>query len=427
MKTGGETPFTTAPPERRYLTLMFIDVVGYTQLSEELEPEELLGLTNRFQQLALGVMERFGGFVANFYGDGVLVYFGYPTAHGNDAERALRAALEMVERVRTTEVTFGDNRSHRLAIRIGVHTGLVIVGSETVSSGSNAHAVVGEAANLTARLQNEAPRDGVVVSRDTWGLVEDLFEFVPLGPRLLKGLSRPIEIFEAVKPRPAAEYALARQARATASSMVGREAALSDMLACWDEARAKSRLQVLVVVGEAGVGKTRLINEFLSHPFVGSMAIVQTRCHEIFASTSLYPIASYLWRRTGLAVGDDEEVRRQKLQRLLDEYGLSSEENLAILADFPGLTTRAGEAVAASTQLKKLKQYDLVIEITRKAARSRPTVIAIEDVHWLDPSSSEFVVALAAGLRDMPRRAALDDAFLSQGPGSARRRPRGAS
>jgi class 3 adenylate cyclase len=185
---------SASPPERRYLTIMFIDLVGYTELSEQLEPDDLLALSNRYHQLALAIMERFGGFVAHFLGDGVLVYFGYPTAHGNDAERALRAALEMTERLSAMDFPLSEGGTRRLAARIGVHTGLVIVGAGMMSSSPNVHGIVGEAPNLAARLQREAPQNGVVVSRDTRGLVEDLFDFAPLGARLLKGLSQPVEI-----------------------------------------------------------------------------------------------------------------------------------------------------------------------------------------------------------------------------------------
>ena len=406
---------SAAPPERRYLTIMFIDLVGYTELSEQLEPDDLLALSNRYHQLAVVIMERFGGFVAHFLGDGILVYFGYPTAHGNDAERALRAALEMIERLSAMDFPLSDGGTRRLAARIGVHTGLVIVGAGMMSSGHNVHGIVGEAPNLAARLQSEAPRNGVVVSQDTRGLVEDLFDFAPLGARVLKGLSQPVEISQVLRARPAAEYERARRLP-SATSMVGRDAALSRMLECWRVVREQSRCQVLVVAGDAGIGKTRLVNEFFSHPAVGTMAIVQTHCHEIFASTALFPLASYLWKWTGLAMGDDEDVRQQKVSRVLDEYGLSSEENRDILLGFPGMTTRTMEPAGTTTQLAKLKQYRLIISILERIARERQMIVSIEDVHWLDPSSSEFLIELAATLREAPLLILLTTRSFPRGP-----------
>src|SRR5271166_2309512 len=220
------------PPERRYLTIMFIDLVGYTQLSERLDPEDLSALLSRYQQLALAVMKRFGGFVASFSGDGVLVYFGYPTAHGNDAERALRAALEMIERLNGLDLPLSNETARRLEARIGVHTGLVIIGPEVMSFGPNPHGVVGEVPNLAARLQSEAPRNGIVVSRETRGLVEDLFDFAPLGARMLKGLSRPIEAFQVIRARPPADYERARRRR-NFTTMVGR--GVRDLQVAWED------------------------------------------------------------------------------------------------------------------------------------------------------------------------------------------------
>src|SRR6516165_229862 len=158
-------------PERRYLTTLFADLVGYTALSERLDPELLRDLQLQYQDLTRTLVERYGGFVASFSGDGILVYFGYPSAHENDAERAVRAALELLDRLPRMDVG-GRSQLTRLAVRIGVHTGLVMIGAELASSGPRQHEVVGEAANLAARLQAEAPTNAVVVSQETLELVE---------------------------------------------------------------------------------------------------------------------------------------------------------------------------------------------------------------------------------------------------------------
>jgi class 3 adenylate cyclase/predicted ATPase len=415
MNAAGEQGSQESPPERRYLTIVFVDLVGYTELSEQLEPEDLLALSSRYRQLALAVMERFGGFVANFTGDGVLVYFGYPAAHGNDAERALRAALEMVERLSSLDIPLSEGTARRLAARIGVHTGLVIVGPELMSYGSNIHGIVGEAANLAARLQSEAQRNEVVVSRNTKDLVEDLFEFTPLGARLLKGLSRPVEAFQVIKARPAAEYERVRRLRGS-TSMVGRVAALDQMLACWKGVREQSHCRVLIVVGDAGLGKTRLVKEFFLHPALGPVAVAQTYCFEIFANTAFFPVASYLWNRIGLTLEDDENARRLKFSRMLDEYGLLNDENLDVLETFQGLTTGPAELTAPTTQLTKLKQYRLVIDLVERVARERPTIVCLEDVHWLDPSSAELLVNLAAELVNVPLLIVLTARSYPKGP-----------
>jgi class 3 adenylate cyclase len=320
--------------ERRYLTIMFIDLVGFTRLSEQLDPEDLLVLQRRYQQLALTTMEQYGGFVGNFSGDGILVYFGYPTARGNDAERALRAGLEMIERLRGLDLTLHDGQAWRLEARIGVHTGLVVVGPELMSSGESAHGVVGEAVNIAARLQLEAPVGGVVASGDTRSLVEGLFDFASLGARPIKGLSRPVETFHVARARPGARPDQARLLR-SAATMVGRETTLARLHACWNTVREQSRRQVVQIVGDAGLGKTRLVSEFCLRSELGGTAMLQTHCHEIFANTALYPVGSFLWKRAGLALEDDGRARRQKLGVLLDELGLAGAENQRIIASFP--------------------------------------------------------------------------------------------
>src|SRR3954467_4563975 len=161
--------------ERRYLTSVFIDLVGYTALSEKLDPEDLRLLQRRYQNLALTVMERFGGFVAQFQGDGVVVYFGYPAAHENDAERALRAALEFLHRLEGLDTTIRDGSDTPLTARIGINTGLVLIGPEVVSGGIAEFSAIGEAVNLAARLQAEAPPSSAVVSQETARLVQDKF------------------------------------------------------------------------------------------------------------------------------------------------------------------------------------------------------------------------------------------------------------
>ena len=382
--------------ERRYLTVMFVDMVGFTALSDELDPEDLHALTIRYQQLALAVMERFGGFVANFLGDGVLVYFGYPTAHGNDAERSLRAGLELIERISKWEIDVAGRGKQPIAARIGVHSGPVIVGLEVMSAGPISHGVVGKAANLAARLQNEAPVNGVVVSRETMEIVEGLFRFAPLGERRLKGLSGPVEVFQVIGPKFSKS---GRGAALGASTFMNCEAELAALLTRWRTARDQSCAQVVVVAGEAGVGKSRFISEFLTNPELAGCAFVEAFCREVFGATAFFPIASYLRRRIGLAPEDDESARKMKVERLLAEYEMASAENTKLLAGLPGIAANDA-APTAEAALTKLQQIRLLVDLVGRAARDRPVVMCFEDVHWLDPSSSEFLAELVAGLKN---------------------------
>jgi len=384
--------------ERRYLTILFVDLVGYTQLSEQLDPEDLTILQRRYQNLALRVMERFGGFVARYVGDGILVYFGYPTAHENDAERALRAALELLDRLRSLDTTVQETTMPPLAARIGISTGLVLVAPELLSGGASEHSVVGEAVNLAARLQAEAPAGAVVISKETFDLVQGLFECRELGPRSIKGLSRDVLIYQVVRPLPGAKRPAPRPVH-----MVGRHHAMERVLSRWRMVREESRCQTVEIVGEAGIGKTRLILELCSRPELADAAILQANCHELFANTPLYPVASFLWARAGVTDEDDESQRLHKVEILLDELGVSRSENLQLVANLLGLAKMGvGDSTAPTPLLFKRKQYDFLVSMIRQRARASPTILWVEDAHWLDASSAELLHEIVASLAEVP-------------------------
>jgi class 3 adenylate cyclase/tetratricopeptide (TPR) repeat protein len=388
--------------ERRYLTSIFIDLVGYTALSEQLDPEDLRLLQRRYQNLALAVMERFGGFVSQFQGDGVVVYFGYPVAHENDAERAVRAALEFLHRLQSLDTNIRDGSDFPLTARIGIHTGLVLIGPELLSGGVAEFSAIGEAVNLAARLQAEAPPGSAVVSQETARLAEGRVTFESLGSRAIKGLSRQIEIFRAIAP-------IETSARAGGSlpfgltSMVGRRPGVERILARWRIARDERRCETVVIIGDAGIGKTRIVREFCSQPELAETTIIQANCHELFLNSPLYPLASFLWARIGLVPEDDVGVRMQKIVTFLDELVVNTPENNQIVASLLGLESmRAAESVAPTPLLLKRKQYDFVIRVMRQIASTQPTLLWVEDAHWLDASSAELLREIVVALSDVP-------------------------
>ena len=402
-------------PERRYLTILFADLVGYTNLSEWLDPEDLRELQRRYQQLVLAVMERFGGFVASFSGDGVLVYFGYPVAHENDAERALRAALKLIERLPQVDTTIRDHVVPKLAVRIGVHTGLVVVGPELISAGSHEHSVVGEAVNIAARLQTEARPNSVVVAEETLQLVEGLFDTQLLGPRPIKGLSRLITVHEVTRARPVTGRMRSRLRGLT--QMIGRKSAMDQILLHWRMSREESRCHTVVVAGEAGIGKTRLVMECCKQPELAAASVLQANCLELFASTPLYTVGSFLWARTGLAVEDDDFSRIKKISELLDELGLNDAENVKIVLSLLGLAVGGvAEALAPTPLLSKRKQFAFVVAAIKKIASRQPSLLWIEDVHWLDPSSAELLIEVVSSLSNTPCLVVLTMRSFPKGP-----------
>ena len=401
MASGTEPAYLVT--ERRYLTSVFIDLVGYTALSEKLDPEDLRLLQRRYQNLALTVMERFGGFVAQFQGDGVVVYFGYPVAHENDAERAVRAALEFLERLQNLETHIRDGSNIPLTARIGIHTGLVLIGPEFVSGGVAEFSAIGEAVNLAARLQAEAPSGTAVVSHDTAALTGGRFSLESLGSRAIKGLSRRIEIYKVTGPAQATDARPGGPLPAGLTPIIGRQPSIDLILRHWRIAQAERHCQTVAIVGDAGIGKTRLVREFCSHPEVANTTAIQVNCHELFVNTPLYPLASYLWARAGLMPEDDVDARLQKISTFLDELAINTTENRQVVASLLGLlSAQAAAAIAPTPLLLKRKQYDFVTKVLHQAASHQPALLWLEDAHWLDASSAELLQEIIAAASDVP-------------------------
>jgi predicted ATPase/class 3 adenylate cyclase len=403
--------------ERRFLTIEFVDLVGSTDLAEQLDPEDLALLLRRYQRLALTVMERLGGFVAQVLGDGVLTYFGYPAAHENDAERAVRAALSLLEDMRHLDTTIQGRTLPRLEARIGIHSGLVLIAPElAMTAGTSRHDAVGEVINLSARLQAEAPPGGIAISQETLELVEGLFECRSAGTRLIKGLSRRIEVYEVLRAQPGAKRATSRLRRG-ATRMVGREGAIERILSRWTIARTEARCQTLAIVGDAGIGKTRLVLELSGRPEFADAPLWQAQCHEIFASTPLYPLGAFLWARAGLTADDPEFVRYAKISDYLDDLGFNTEENRGLIASLLGVSTPAADKDSAVTpQLRKRAQCELVASIVTRVASTRPVVLCVEDTHWLDPSSVELLHDIVAVCANLPLLVLLTRRPVHDGP-----------
>ena len=402
-------------PERRYLTIMFADLVGYTALSERLDPEVLRDLQLRYQGLARDLVERYGGFVAAYSGDGILAYFGYPIAHENDAERAVRAALELVERVVELEVAADQAPPQPLSVRVALHTGLVVVGPEIASLGRSVQGAVGEAVNLAARLQAEADPDSVLVSGATHELVDGLFDFQPIGLRSIRGLSRQIAVYRVLGARFGGGRALAHWRRG-AVRMIGRQKELDRLMGQWQAVMREAGCRVVHVVGEAGVGKSRLVLELCETLALPDRQILQANCLEIFASTPLYPAAGLLWARAGIRADDNQRTKRDKIVAFLSERGLESADADETLAGLLGFTVASTPGVAPPPAEVKRRQFSLIINLIGRIVRNAPALLWIEDVHWLDPSSVELLPQLIQQLRESRLLVALTLRSFPPGP-----------
>ncbi len=393
---------SAVPPERRYLTIVFSDLSNFTELSEQLDPEDLVQVRDTYQRLSLAIVERYGGFVSSFAGDGVLSYFGYPTAHENDAERAVRAALELVDAVSRLDVAVASKPALKLCARVGLHTGMVLMAPEQASGGMLEHAVVGQTVNIAARLEQLAQPNTIVVTQDTLELVESLFETQALGFQSIKGISKPVALHRIVRAQQGSRRTGARFRRG-GTRMIGRSSTLDQIRDEWGHVLGSERSRAVLIVGDAGLGKTRLAMEFVRHAELQPEALVQINCHEIFSRTPLYPLAAVLWAGAGLTAEDAEDVRLAKLRSYLQGFGLGTDEHLQT---FTGLLQsfgipQLGGSREVPIDLKK-RQFALLLALLRARVDRGPLVLWIEDAHWLDPSSMELLRELAQQLRRSP-------------------------
>src|SRR5713101_2226455 len=311
--------------ERRQVTVMFSDLVGSTALSARMDPEDLREVISAYQNCVAETVRRFDGFVAKYMGDGVLVYFGYPEAHEDDAERAVRAGLDLVEAVPKLKTPAGPSQ-----VRVGIATGLVVVGDLIGSGDSQERGIVGQTPNLAARLQGIAEPNMVVIAESTRRLLGNLFELRDLGPRELKGIAGPVRVFAALRAS-SVESRFEAMHTAGLTALVGREEELELLLRRW--ARAKTcEGHVGLLSGEAGIGKSRLSAALME----GLAAEPHTRlryfCSPQHTDSALYPIIRQMERAAGFAYADTARVKLDKLDALLD-LTATSKQDAALLAD----------------------------------------------------------------------------------------------
>ena len=282
--------------ERRQVTVMFCDLVGSTALSARMDPEDLREVISSYQKCVAETVQRFGGFVAKYMGDGVLVYFGYPQAHEDDAERAVRAGLELVAAV-------GGLKTHApLQTRVGIATGLVVVGDLIGSGASQEQAIVGETPNLAARLQGIAEPNSVVIAESTRKLVGNLFELEDLGAQDLKGISGAVRAWAALRPASVESRFDALHASGL-TELVGREEELELLLRRWSKAKSGEG-QVALLSGEPGIGKSRLTAALLERLALEPHTRLRYFCSPQHADSALYPIINQMERAAGFAYND---------------------------------------------------------------------------------------------------------------------------
>ncbi len=374
-------PFDTA--ERRHVTVMFSDLVGSTALSTRMDPEDLRNLISAYQNCVSETVRRFGGFVAKYMGDGVLVYFGYPEAHEDDAERAVRSALEVIAEVAKLKT------ETPLQTRVGIATGLVVVGDLVGSGQAQERGIVGETPNLAARLQGLAEPEMVVIADTTRRLLGNLFELQDLGHPDLKGISEPIQAFAALRPT-GAESRFEAFHTGSLSSFVGREEESQLLQRRWSRAR-DSEGQVVLVSGEAGIGKSRLTAALLQQISDEAHARLRFFCSPQRTDSALYPIIGHLERAAEFKHDDSVAAKLDKFDALLARSATSPDDS-GVLAELLSLRNDGRyPQLTLDPQQRRKRTLEALITQVEALAQSDPVLIIFEDAHWTDPTSLELI------------------------------------
>jgi len=401
-QAGPSTPAEASPTarpaaaERRQLTVMFVDLVGSTALSAALDPEEMGAAIRVYQNAVAGETLRFEGHIAKFMGDGVLAYFGWPQAHEDDAERAVRAGLALVETVGRLEVA-----GRRLAARIGIATGLVVVGESVGEGEAQERAVVGETPNLAARLQALAAPGSVVISQATRRLVGSLFELTDLGPTRIKGFAEPVAAFR-VQGEGSADGRFEALHGQRVTPLIGREHQLAMLLERWSWAKDGDG-QVVLIAGEAGIGKSRLIHA-LREKLAGEPHFALSYfCSAYHTNSALHPVVAQLERAAGFASHDEAGDRLAKLEALLAQGAEKLDEAAPLVGALLGVPSdERYPALNLSPQRQKQRTFEVLMEQLAGLARQRPVLQLYEDLHWADPSTLELLDMVVERARALP-------------------------
>jgi class 3 adenylate cyclase len=386
-------PAGIAAAERRQLTIMFCDIVGSTELATQLDPEDLRDIIAAYHRRVAEGVTRYGGFTARLMGDGVLAYFGYPLAHEDDAERAVRGGLAIVEAVA------GLGLAQPLQVRIGIATGLVVVGDLIGTGAGQEQTVTGETPNLAARLQTLAAPNAVIVSQSTRRLLGTLFEMEDLGPQSLKGFAGELRAWRVVgESGVESRFAALRTAE---TPLVGREEELDLLLRRWAQAKSGEG-RVVLLSAEAGIGKSRLTEALVERIAAEKPGRLRYFCSPHHQDSALFPVIAQLERAAGFTRDDTSSAKQDKLAALLDDSAAASDD-LALIVELLSLSTvPASPTLELSPQGKKELTFEALLRQLEALTRKQPVLMVFEDLHWIDPTTRELFDRIIVRIENLP-------------------------
>ena len=393
-RRGVETAKASSPGERRQLTVMFCDLVGSTALSTILDPEELNALIKSYRAACGAVVSRYAGHVAQYLGDGILVYFGWPVAYEDSAERAVRSALDIIDAVKAMP------SARPLAVRIGLATGPVVVGEDSPNGGAEAGLAVGETPNLAARMLVLANPGEIVIASATRRLLGNAFSLTDLGRHSIKGIEQPVQAWRLDEARRVEGRFKAAHGGIEIAPLVGREDEATLLEHCWQQARGGSG-QVVLIVGQPGIGKSRL-TQGMRERILEAHTSLHYQCSPFHLNSPLHPFIEEVESSAGFAREDAPVQRFEKLEAALADLVPHREDALPLFAALLSLPAGRYPPLQLSPQKQKEKTLEALIDRVRALTRRGPVMIAIEDIHWIDPTSQDLLELLVPIVSSLP-------------------------
>jgi class 3 adenylate cyclase/predicted ATPase len=391
-----ETPATSqASPEaeRRQLTVIFCDLEDSTALAGQLEIEDYRDVIRAYQEACAEVIRRYDGYIAQYLGDGVLIYFGYPLAHEDDAQRAVHAGLEIGETLAALNARLRQEKRVTLAVRLGIHTGLVIVGK---AGGEERHEPLafGDTLHIAARIQGIAAPNTIVISAATARLVQGYFVCEDLGAHPLRGIAAPIRLSRVLQAS-GAHSRLDTVSTAGLTPLVGRDTEVTLLLERWTQASEGSG-QVIALRGEPGMGKSRLVQALKDHIPEASYLRLECRCSPYYQHSALYPVVDLVQRALRWSPDDAPDDKVRKLETALAQLSLSGEETLALFTDLLPLPHQSTSQFLRhlTPQQQRHKTLQAILTVVLELAARQPVLLIVDDLHWTDPSTLELLTLI---------------------------------
>jgi class 3 adenylate cyclase len=397
--TSDVQPIQVLPPpaapqspdaERRQLTVLFCDLVDSTTLSSQLDPEDYREVVRAYQKVCSEVITRFDGHLAQLLGDGLLVYLGYPHAHEDDAQRAVWTGLGILASMGDLNMRLKREKGIQLALRMGIHTGLVVVG-EMGSGGKQEQLALGETPNIAARMQGLAAPNTLVISHATHGLVQGYFECQPLGEQTLRGVTAPVTLYRVLRESGAQGRLDIVSARGL-TPLVGREQEVGILLERWGQVK-DGHGHVVLLTGDAGIGKSRLVQMLKDHVAQEPHVRWECRSTQYSQNSALYPVIDLFQRIWQFQAHETPDAQLEKLAQALRQYRLSLEETVPLFAPLLALSLPEHQypPLNFSPQRQRQKTLETIVAILLELAEHQPVLFIVEDLHWTDPSTLELL------------------------------------